>query len=190
MVSRRHLFRAQALQEYAQSREKDILPRLVRPPVQVCCWLLLGLLFVAMLLAWQSQVAVSVEAAGVIAPQSQAAPAEAAQATAILFVPASSSLSIPVGQALSVQLTGQSAPLSATISRVEPGIITPEAARQQYGLTGDLAWVITQPSVVVTLALNTDIPASALAGRSLSAQIRVGSRSLLSLLPDLFATLW
>ncbi|HEY7124510.1 MAG TPA: hypothetical protein VH540_11205 [Ktedonobacterales bacterium] len=190
MVSRRQLFRTQALQEYAQSREKDILPRLVRPPVQASCWLLLGLLFVATLLAWQSQVAVSVAAAGIIVPQSQAASAETAQATAIIFVPASSSLSIPVGQSLSVQLTGQPAPLGATIRRVESGVITPEAARQQYMLTGDLAWVITQPSVVVTLALNTDVPATTLVGRSLSAQIRVGSRSLLSLLPDLFTTLW
>src|ERR1051326_4744263 len=111
MVSRRHLFRAQALQEYAQSREKDILPRLVRPPVLLCGWLLLALLLLATLLAWQTQIVVSVGAAGVIVQDAQAAPEEAGQAAAILFVPASSSPRFPVGRALTVQLPGKAAPL-------------------------------------------------------------------------------
>src|ERR1051326_962877 len=118
MVGQRTLFRAQALQEYARSREKDILPRLVRPRVQVCCWLLLGLLLVAMLLAWQSQVAVSVEAAGGIVQGVQTVPEGTSQVPAVLFVPASPSMSIPVGQSLRLQLTGQAAPLDATVANV------------------------------------------------------------------------
>lgn len=190
MVAKQRLFRAQALQEYARRREKDILPRMVRPPVLLFCWLLLGLLLVATLLAWQKQVAILVEAAGVMVQEGQAAPPEAGQAAAILFVPASASLHISVGQPITVQLTGQAEPLRTTISSVAPGVLTPEAARQQYGLTGDLAWVVTQPSVVVTIILSTDLPAPALAGRSVHAQIQVGSQSLLSLLPDLLNTLW
>jgi hypothetical protein len=185
MVARRHIFRAQALQEYARSREKDILPRMARPPVLLCCWLLLGLLFATVLLTWQLQVAVSVETAGVIV---QRAPQGAGQTAAVLFVPAST-VSIPPEQPITVHLIGQTEPLQASITSVKPGVVTPVAARQQYGLRGDLAWVITQPSVVVTITLHTNLPASTLEGRSLHAQMRVGSRSLLSLLPDLLQAL-
>jgi hypothetical protein len=97
---------------------------------------------------------------------------------------------ISVGQPITVQLTGQEEPLRAAIDSVAPGVITPEAARQQYGLTGDLAWVITQPSVVVEITLNTTLSTSDLAGRSLHAQVRVGSQSLLSLLPALLEALF
>jgi hypothetical protein len=190
MPSRHHLFRAQALQEYVRSREKDILPRLVRPPVLLCGWLLLGLLLAATLLAWQAQVAVSVEVAGVIVQETQPAPPGTNQTAALLFVPAASSAHITVGQPIAVQLTGQTEPLRATLGSVVPGVLTPEAARQQYGLAGDLAWVITQPSVVVTITLNSDLPTPALVGRSIHAQIQVGSQSLLSLLPDLLQALW
>jgi len=189
MLSRHHLFRAQALQEYARSRERDILPRMVRPPVLLCGWLLLSLLLAATLLAWQTQVALSVEAAGAIVPTSQPAPPGTTQAAAVLFVPTSPPFHIAVGQPLTVQLTGQAVPLGATIQAVEPGTITPDQARQQYGLTGDLAWVITQPSVVVMLSLHTDLPVTALVGRSIQSQMRVGSQSLLSLLPALLQAL-
>jgi hypothetical protein len=190
MVAKRQLFRTQALQEYAQGREKEILLRLVRPPVLLCGWLLLGLLFAATLLAWQTRVAVSVEVAGIIAQETWTASTGASQVTGVLFVPASTSRSIPAGQSVMVQLTGQAAPLHATIISVDAAVITPAAARQQYGLSGDLAWVITQPSVVVTFLVSTDLPASALTGRSVVAEVRVGSRTLLSLLPDVLNTLW
>lgn len=190
MPSRQHLFRAQALQEYARSREKDILPRLVRPPALLCGWLLLSLLLIATLLAWHAQVPSFTLAAGVIVQDVQTAPQGGSQATAVLFVPAPPAVNIPLGQPLTVQLTGQTEPLSATIDSVAPGVITPEAARQRYGLTGDLAWVITQRSVVVTLILNAAPPSTALVGESVQAQIQVGSQSLLSLFPELLQALF
>src|SRR5690242_14906927 len=113
MMAQRPLFRAQALQEYTRSREKDILPRLVRPPVLLCGWLLLGLLLAATLLAWQAQVALSVEVAGAIVQAHQPARQGAGQAAAILFVPATLSMHIPGGQPVTVQLTGQEAPCHA-----------------------------------------------------------------------------
>ena len=190
MVAQRPLFRAQALQEYARSREKASLPRLVRPPVLLCGWLLLGLLLVATLLAWQARVPTYSLAAGVIVQGSQTAPQGGGQATAVLFVPAAPAVNIPLGQPLSVQLIGQAEPVPATIDSIAPGVITPEAAQQQYGLTSDLAWVITQPSVVVTIILSANLPSSAVVGESLQAQIQVGSQSMLSLFPELLQALF
>ncbi len=54
--SKRTIFRSKALQHYAASRQKDVLPRLVSPPVFVFFWILLGLLLVAGITAWLAQV--------------------------------------------------------------------------------------------------------------------------------------
>lgn len=181
MISRRQFFRKEALEHYARSREKDILPRSVAPPVFLFFWVLLGLLLAATLLAWQVQAPTYAAASGFIAQDNQ----PGGEKQAVLFVPANLSPALRVGQSITLQvaLTGQTLP--GTITAVEPDVITPDAARQQYTLTGDLALVITQPSVVVTLDLGAALPQGVFAGNSLIAQVQVGTRPVLSLLPDL-----
>jgi hypothetical protein len=185
MTSRRQFFRKEALEHYARSREKDILPRSVAPPVFLFFWILLGLLLAATLLAWQVQVPTYAAASGFIAQDGQPGIQPAGETQAVLFVPADLSPTLRAGQSLTLEvaLTGQT--LAGTITTVRPGVITPDAARQQYALTGDLALVITQPSVVVTLNLGAALPQGIFAGNSLIAQVQVGTRSVLSLLPDL-----
>jgi hypothetical protein len=48
----RRIFRAEALQRYAQGRNQAVLPRLAASPVIVYLWLLLGLLVGVMLGLW------------------------------------------------------------------------------------------------------------------------------------------
>lgn len=185
MISRRRFFRQEALEHYARSRERDILPRAVAPPVFLFFWMLLGLLLAATLLAWQIQVPTYAAASGFIAQDGQPGIWPADGISAMLFVPTNSSPTLRVGQqiTLRVALTGQT--LAGTITTVRPGVITPGEARQRYGLTGDLVLVITQPSVVVTLDLGAALPHGVFPGNSLIAQVQVGTRSVLSLLPDL-----
>jgi hypothetical protein len=94
-----------------------------------------------------------------------------------------------VGASFTVQivLTGES--FTGTIAAVLPDVLTPAQARQQYGLTGDLSLVITQPSRVVQVTVGTTLPADALSGSSISAQVPVGEQSVFSLLPQLFSGL-
>ncbi len=47
--------------------------------------------------------------------------------------------------------------LSGTIATVEPDVLSPEQARQQYALNGNLALVVTEPSTAVTVTLGPDI---------------------------------
>jgi hypothetical protein len=189
MFSRQPLFRAQALQQYARSREQTILPRFVTPPVFLCFWLLLGLLLLATTLAWQVQVPLYAGATGALldAPTSGQPASNGWQA--LLFVPATPLPELRVGTVFAVQivLTGES--FTGTIAAVLPEVLTPEQAREQYGLTGDLALVITQPSVVVQVVLEPTLPTDAIAGLSLSAQVPVGAQSVLSLLPQLLGGL-
>ena len=179
MLSSRRLFRAQALEQYAKSREKDVLPRTVAPPVFLFLWMLLGLLVTATVLAWQTHVPTYALASGVLVQQ------PGGGTMAVVFVPASPPPAVQVGQPVTVRLAVTGRQLNATIATVEPGVMTPEAARTQYQLTGNLMLVITQPSVVVTVNLGSAVLAALFAGSSLSAQVQVNSRSVISLLPDL-----
>ena len=190
MIARRQFFRQEALEHYAQSREKDILPRSVAPPVFLFFWVLLLLLLAATVLSWQVQVPFYADASGFIGQNGQASAPLGGGTTAVLFVPTNASPALHAGQPITLQvaLTGQT--FSGTIATVGTSMITPDEARQQYALTGDLALVITQPSVVVTLDLGAALPPGVYGGSSLVAQVQVGTQSLLSLLPDLLKGLW
>jgi hypothetical protein len=185
MLARRRIFRPQALEQYARSREKDILPRSVAPPVFIFFWVLLGLLLVAIVLAWQVQVPVYAAASGFVAQNGQTGALPGSENTVVLFVPTNPSPALHIGQAVTLQITLTGETFPGTIMTVGPGIITPDQARQQYALTGDLALVITQPSVAVTLSLGPAFPQDVLVGSTFTTQVQIGTRPVISLLPDL-----
>ena len=185
MTPRRQIFRQQALNQYVQRREKDILPRSVAPPVFLFLWILLGLLLTTIILAWQTHVPTSIQAAGVLTQNGHITPQSNGEILAMLFVPMTTSMELQTGQTVRLQLLATGEQVTATIRSIALDVITPDDARQRYGLTGDLVFSITQPSVVVMASLPTPLPADVSAGRSVSAQVQVGSRSVLSLLPDL-----
>jgi hypothetical protein len=184
-VSKRTIFRGKALQQYAQSRQKDILPRLVAPPVFVFFWIVLGLLLIAALVAWLVRVPTYATASGVVLDQGLQAQQGGDEAVAVVFLPYSPSLKVHAGLPVQVQIGLTGPQLTGTIAGVDPGIISPDAARKRYGLTGEVSGVITQPSLVVTVKLGPAISASTYAGSIVNAQIQVGTRRVLSLIPGL-----
>jgi hypothetical protein len=189
MVQHKPLFRAEALQHYAQSREKTVLPHAVAPPVFCCCWLLLGLLLLVMLLVWQVHVPIYTVAAGALVHQ----PADQQSAThqwgAILFVPAAPAPKLHVGDTVTLQVVLIGEHFTGRIASIIPGVVMPEEARQRYALVGDLALVITQPSIIVQVAVDPPLPAEVQGEFSISAQVPAGTQSLLSLLPQLLSGL-
>jgi hypothetical protein len=189
MAGRQPFFRPQALARYAERREHTILPRLVAPPVFVCCWALLGLLLLAMLLVWQVQVPRSTVASGVLQSASPGQQRGANWMDALLFVPANPAPELHVGQAITLEVVLTGERFSGTMATVGSGVLRPEEARQRYALTGDLALLITQPSVVVQVAVGPTLPVDAVEGLSISAQVPVGATSLLALLPHLLSGL-
>jgi len=86
---------------------------------------------------------------------------------------------------LQIGTTGQH--ISSQIDTVEPGVMSPSEAQQKYGLKGNLAQVITQPSIAVTVNLGVAVPVQTYAGSTISAQVQVGTRHVLSLIPGLSA---
>ena len=184
-ASKRTIFRHKALQQYEQSRNKTVLPCYVSPPIFVCLWILLGLLIIAGVAAWLGQVPTYVAGSGVVLDPGSTTQQGGNEGVAVVFVPATPSLTLRPGLPVQLQIGSTGPQLTTTIATVEPGIVSPNEARDRYALGGVASAVITQPSVVVTARLGPSIPAQVYAGSIVSAQVQVGTRSVLSLLPGL-----
>lgn len=184
-VSKRPIFRSQALQAYAQQRQKSVLPRFVAPPVFLLCWVLLALLASATIVAWLTRVPTYLSVSGIVLAESVPNQQGNSEAVAALFVPASSVTPVRVGQAAQVQIGSTGPQLTGTISTVDAAILSPAEVRQRFGLSGSLAQIVTQPSLVVMIRLGPTISAQTYAGSLVQSQIQIGTRSILSLLPIL-----
>jgi hypothetical protein len=185
-VSKRTIFRRKALEYYATSRQKEVLPRFISPPVFVLLWLLLALVLFASLAAWLTRVPTYVVTGGVVLDQG-AIPGQQAstRAMAIVFVPASHSAQVHVGQPILLQIGATGTQLRYTVQRVEPGVLSPNEVRSRYGLDDATSHIITGPSLVLTISLGPAFPAQQYAGSLVSAQIQIGSQRVLSLLPGI-----
>ena len=185
-VSKRSIFRGKAMQHYAESRRKEVLPRLISPPVFVFFWILLLLLLFAGITAWLAHVPTYIVTTGVVLDREIIQGQQANDgATAIIFVPASHASQVHVGQPILLQIGATGTPLRDKVESVVPGILSPNEARRRYGLDNTTSPIITGPSMVLTISLGPTFPAQQYAGSTVSAQIQVGSQRVLSLLPGL-----
>ena len=104
-VSKRSIFRGKALEQYAASRQKDVLPRLVSPPVFVFLWILLALLIVGGIVAWLTRVPTYVVGSGVVLDQGIVQVNQASgRAVAVVFLPANRTMHVRVGQVILLQI--------------------------------------------------------------------------------------
>ncbi|HEY7420164.1 MAG TPA: hypothetical protein VH593_33615, partial [Ktedonobacteraceae bacterium] len=148
---KRSIFRERAIQHYRRGHDKDILPRFLAPPVFLGLWIVLSLCLVIGWLAWTIHVPVFSPALGTVVGSGQAE-----DARAILFAPPDQLHAIHPGEPVQLQF-GSTGPLLFTITTVAPTLLSPEEARQRYHLEGALSLLVTAPSVVMEVALNTSI---------------------------------
>ena len=185
-VSKRTIFRRKALEYYAASKQKEVLPRFISPPVFVLLWVLLALVLCATLAAWLTRVPTYVVTGGVVLDQGIIQGQQANKGTmAIVFVPVSHSAQVHVGQPILLQIGSTGTQLLYRVERVEPGILSPNEARSRYGLDDATSHIITGPSTVLMISLGPAFPAQQYAGSPVSAQVQIGSQRVLSLLPGL-----
>jgi hypothetical protein len=165
--------------------EKDVVARLISWPIILCLWLLLGALIVAAFFAWYVQVPTYVDGSGIILARGDMLQPEYGNMVAIVFLPPDQSAQIRVGLPVDIQIGSAGMSVQSTIAQVEPGIMSPAAVRQSYHLEGVGALLITQPSIVAIVKLDTTLPATIYAGSLLTARVETGSQRLLSLLAGL-----
>jgi hypothetical protein len=171
MPSGTPLFRRQALEHYVQSRERTILPRLVRPPVFPLLWLLLGLAGLALLVAWQGQIPLYVSGSGVVLERG---------AIVLAFLPASPThpLQIHPGAPVHLQIGTPAQTINSTVEHVETGVLSPANIQKRYGSGDRIAQIITGPSIVISIKLSAPF----YAGSVVNVQVQVGTTRVLSLL--------
>lgn len=179
-TTQRSIFRARAIQHYVQSREKDVLPRSVSPPVFWFLWIILSLCLTLAWLAWNVRTPVYAPATGIIAKSNLSE-----GALAVLFVATNQQHVVHSGEPVQLQIGSTGPLLLRTVTAVAPTPLSPEQARQHYHLDGALSLLVIQPSVVIMVTLDARIPASSYAGSIVHAQVQIGEQSLLSFLPIL-----
>ena len=179
MLAKRQLFRTQALEHYARNRQRDVLPMFITPPTFLFLWCFLLITGSATFFAWQEHVPVYAQVLGIILVPAKGSP------TALLFAPPGSTSDITVGQTLPFQVSATGQQLRGSVTSIDARSTSPEEARARYTLTGDAQWLITRPATVVHLTLTPQGAAQFVDHLSISAQVQVGSRSLLTMLPDL-----
>ena len=184
-TSKRMIFRKKALQQYIQNRDKTVLLRIASPPVFLCLWLLLLLFLIAGITAWFGQVPIYAYGSGIIAQAGSVLQQRSNEAAAVIFVPASPLPTLRTGLPARVWIGSTGPQWLSTVAVVEPGVISPSDARQHYGLGGNLASIVTQPSRVVIVKLALTPSAHLYAGSIVQAQVQVGTQRALSLLPGL-----
>jgi len=186
--SKRPIFRADAIRRYAQSREEPVLPRLVSPHVFMCLWILLGLLVVSGFLAWFAQVPVYASGPAVVVDGSSKTPYSGAHILIVAFVPPENLSRLRVGQTLFLQFDGAGRRIGRSIISVEPEISSAEMAQRRFALGAGAAPAIIRPSAVAIARLeplSTGLPAAAYVGSVYRAEIEVGARRVISLLPPI-----
>lgn len=183
LVPNHPIFRNNAVKHYMQGRDKDTLPRFISLPIALFLWVLLGLLLVVGLLAWYEQIPSYISGRGVVLNSNYAPRSSSGEeAVAVAFFAVDQAAHLHVGQSVFVRFASSTQSLKGTILTVDP-VVSPTVAVQRYGLGND-ASLITQPSAVALIQLD-NTSSSLYAGNILTANVQVGSRRIISLLPGI-----
>ncbi len=178
-TANRQIFRESAMKHYIQNREKDVLLRILPLPMAVFLWVLLALLLMAGLFAWNERIPTYVSGTGTVQAD------KGGDSIAVVFLPPEQSTTLHAGQQVRVHIGSTGPQVQSRIMEVEPDITSPAAARENYKLEGNRSALITQPAIVVVVKLGPTVPTRIYTGSSLTADVEVGSQRILSLLPGI-----
>jgi hypothetical protein len=174
------IFRPDAVQRYLRGRQTPVWPRLVSPPVFLCLWILAGLLLAAGLSAWAFRVPVSISGTATVVRGTNG------EMVIVAFFAPANLPRLDAGQKLVLSSPDGRGGFIEAIVSVKPAIISPEAARQRFALGVGAAHLITQPSAIAVARLDASdlsLPAEAYLASTFRADVEVGSRRVISLLP-------
>lgn len=206
------LFRSNAMKHYMQGREKHTVPRFISLPIMILLWALLALFLASGAFVWSEQVPTYVTTQGIVvvesATQSSGKPVSATgkqvpvtgksvpvrgksvpvtgetilpTAMAVLFFPPAQVHNFHIGTPIHLHVGSSNRQLSDQVTGIEPSAMSPAVLRSRFHLE-NYPLSITQPVAVVMVKLDPAF-ATAYAGSTLTADVQVGSQSLISLLP-------
>lgn len=185
----RTIFRVDAIRRYARGKDDIVLARFASPRITRFLWVLSGLLLAGGFLLWLMRVPVYVSCVAVPISTEHAvhtAVSNAQQPLVALFLPSRTASRLRLGQKVfwSFSKTGPRVSRSVLEVRLEP--TSPDAAQREFGLQGQASLAIKEPvqiGFVSLLPIPDDVPAAAHVGTVFHAEIEIGSRRVISLVP-------
>lgn len=180
------IFRAGALRHYMRGQEKTAYLRFVPLPMTILLWILLGFLLIAAAMAWNEEIPDYIDAPGLIVNSTSGQQGKSIQA--ILFLPAARSEALQPGMTARLYIASSSQAIAGKIARIEQKTSSPADVQVRYKL-GTCPLLVSSP--VNEVIVHLDNSATGYVGSVLKAQVKVGTRRLLTLLPGVgsfFAT--
>lgn len=175
------IFRVEAVQRYLQSQQESVLPQFTSPKIFLYIWILITLLIVSLCLTWFVKIPVYASGKAVVV---EAADDSFSNSLALtLFLPSQYQDQLQEGQSVLIQSESSDKPIQQTIVAVSPNVIGPMRVTAVYGIAPG---VVTEPAAVAQTQFDTpltsSLPASTYIGSRYTAQVKVGTRSLISLI--------
>jgi hypothetical protein len=186
------IFRQEALQRYAEGKEKSVLLRLVRPRTVRYLWCLVGLLLMGSCVGWCARVPVYASGTAMVVRWRNTPPGTPEKIVVAAFFPARHLASVHLSRQVWLRFEVMGHRLSRSVMAIEPEIMSPDAVQQQFTFPPGAAQGLLQPVTVVIAALEpmpTGLPAAAYLGSVGGAEIAIGTRRVVSLFP-VIGPLW
>jgi hypothetical protein len=183
----RVIYRTDAVRQYIERSEKAVLPRLMQPRTISALWLLAGLLFIGLIMAWQTKIPryISGKAMVIRVPDIQAQTME--RYMFVVFVDPVVQTNLKIGQKIFIYLPTGS--ISSTICRIEAQVMSPDFIRRNFNNGNDesvAGLIVNHPSLVVYAQMDSmpgNLPPNTYLGSQYKAEIEIGSQQILAMLP-------
>lgn len=181
MSTRPSPYRERALKHYSQQQQETVLPRLISLRLAVVLWIVLTILLVAVVVSWFGQIPLFTTTSGIVLGQKTAHEA----AGVYIFIPASQVNVVQVGMPVRVHIGTNGPDFTTTVESVTQKVLAPADVRQQFN-PGSNSWsVVQEPSIVAKIKTVPALSLKTFAGSVISAQVQVGTRPVLALIPGI-----
>lgn len=185
---KRPIYRAKALQRYAENRQQAVLPRLVSAPTVAVLWILVLLLGVAGYFAWSTPVPVYSNGIGVLVVPSEQTPGVQGDIAALILTSPDTQARLSVGEPVSIAVGANGERVQAALVSIEPDILGPDEIVGRYALNPAAAQFVTGPRAVAVAqfdasAIEREQINATYAGSVGEARIETANRRVASYLP-------
>lgn len=179
----RSIFRQRAIAKYVQRQERQVMLRLVSPPIFGFLWLLLLALIGAGVLVWSLQVPLVVQGKGIVLQQTGKQGKGQPTTAILLLLPADQQANLKVGQAVRVIIASTNITFTGAIDHVEAGAMSSAAINAQFHIQIPQPEAASGPYIVATVPVAPATQIQVHSGNVCQAQVQTGSANVFSLLP-------
>lgn len=178
---RRTIFRQRAVKHYLEGREGDVLPQFISPRSFYLLWVVFALLVISMAAgAYFAKIPIYATGSAVAVEENSNG-----NSSMVAFLPPKYLEELKRGegdQELLVRLGSDGERQAISVSSVIPEVVSPEEAKDRFGLS-DAQKSAVRKSAVVTVAPLEELPQGLNATRAYQAEVEVGSQRVISLVP-------